>query len=139
MWLFKGKFPDRHWDGHYYEAGTAEFNIKLNDLAGGFFCVVWGIKCDLDWVAKGLRCRNYNANRPCDFDGCDKDDVEKNWPNYFGADAHWKTSQVSPQEWRLANPTMHMLFKTFTFLSALNIDPDELHILYLGVSQYLLG
>ena len=34
---------------------------------------------------------------------------------------------------------MHLLFSVFSFLSAVNLEPDELHILHLGVSQYFGG
>ena len=34
---------------------------------------------------------------------------------------------------------MHILFRWFSFLSVHNIEADELHVLHLGVSQYLLG
>ena len=34
---------------------------------------------------------------------------------------------------------MHALFKRFAFLSAVNMEPDEMHILYLGICQYHLG
>ncbi len=36
-------------------------------------------------------------------------------------------------------PNMHMLFMTFSFLSALNLEMDELHIIHIGTSQYMFG
>ena len=34
---------------------------------------------------------------------------------------------------------MHVIFRTLPYVSVLNVESDELHILHLGVSQYLLG
>ena len=41
-------------------------------------------------------------------------------------------------EWKRANPNPHFVFQTF-YLSCINVDPDELHIMHLGTSMYLLG
>ncbi len=46
---------------------------------------------------------------------------------------------VTAAEWRRANPAMHPLLRAFLFLSALNVEWDALHILYLGVFGYMLG
>ena len=34
---------------------------------------------------------------------------------------------------------MHPVFRAFSFLSCANLEADELHVLWLGVAQYLLG
>ena len=61
-------------------------------------------------------------------------------PTYFGEDATWKTLLYTPEQWRALNAgMMHELFLVFSFLSSLNLEPDEMHILYLGVFQRHFG
>ena len=46
---------------------------------------------------------------------------------------------MAPRAWRaLYGAALHPLFR-FAYFSSLNIEPDELHIMHLGVSMYLLG
>ena len=102
------------------------------------FGVLWSIKGDLDFFAKALALRHYGANKPCDWCPCDKDKDKLWWPNNFLASALWQTSLTTAEEWRLANPHPHWLFQ-IPFLSNLNVEPDELHVLYLGTHMYLIG
>ena len=61
------------------------------------------------------------------------------WPNYFEDNAGWKSQLFTPAEWRqLERPHLHVLFE-LPYLSMLNIEPDELHILHLGTTMYLVG
>ena len=46
----------------------------------------------------------------------------------------------SAAEWKAINKAAkHPLFAAFVFLSILNVECDELHIFYLGISQYFIG
>ena len=48
--------------------------------------------------------------------------------------------QHTAEEWRtFADAVLHPLFAAFEFLSCLNVEVDELHALYLGISQYFAG
>ena len=50
-----------------------------------------------------------------------------------------QTYLLQPAAWRALYPEgLHWLL-SLEYLSNLNIEPDELHILYLGTSQYMLG
>jgi len=43
-------------------------------------------------------------------------------------------------EWRLIHArTLHMIFRVFPFLSQNNIEPDELHTMYMGTVQQMCG
>ena len=60
-------------------------------------------------------------------------------PYNFGDTSAWKGMLRTCLQWRIENPNMHILFLTFPFLSCLNVEPDELHVIHIGTSQYLLG
>ena len=112
---------------------------QRNAYSRWVFCVIWSIKGDLDWYAKGLGLKSYNANDPCEFCPCSKDGGKPLWPMNFGPTCAWKHRLHTGRAWRAAKTGMHLLFKSFVFLSCLNLEADELHTLYLGVSQYFLG
>eukprot|EP00974_Lingulodinium_polyedra_P004975 467644-Lingulodinium_polyedra.AAC.1 len=70
MWsfkaLFRGTHPAEDWLGRPWPAGSSESHLAAQraPLAGGFFCVLWSIKGDLDWYTKGLWLKSYNGNEP---------------------------------------------------------------------------
>ena len=98
-----------------------------------------GVKGDLDWFKKELQLTSYNANAPCEYDNCCKNTLPSNDPMNFGPTCMWKKNLLTPEQWGAQTVNMHPLFKAFAFLSCWNIECDELHILWLGVAQYLLG
>ena len=59
---------------------------------------------------------------------------------YFGSDARWKTRYVSALQWRqLYKPNeLHFIFK-LAYLSCHNLEVDELHVMHLGTTMYMLG
>lgn len=58
----------------------------------------------------------------------------------FSKEARWKSECFSSQQWRDMFPDKHLLFKPpWTFLSQMNCECDELHVLHLGLNQCLLG
>jgi hypothetical protein len=55
MWhLWLGKWPEADWLNRPWPAGSAESRLAGQDLAGGYFCVPWLLKGDLDFFAKCL-------------------------------------------------------------------------------------
>ena len=82
----------------------------------------------------------YNTLNPCSFcpATADKKKPKRLWYTSF-KDALWKNQVYNPVQWRNAQSGIHRLFQVFCFLSCLNVDVDELHVLYLGTTQYLLG
>ena len=139
--LWRGVHPECDWDGHQWPASSSEANLAMTrtSLAGDHFGVLWSIKGDLDWYAKALALPSYNSNRPCPYCPCDKTAGARMHPLAFNRGAAWMGMVYSPQQWRSKNPGMHVLFKTFSFLSCHNVEADELHVLHLGVGQYFLG
>ncbi len=137
--LSLGEWPSHDHRGVAYDPVSAEGMLANSSLAGGYFCVLWLIKGDLDYVANYLHCRHYASNQPCDLCPCDKSRQAGWWPSNFGTTSSWMSRLYSPADWRALYPTLpHWLFK-LNNVNNLNIEPDELHIMYLGTSMYLLG
>ena len=138
---FLGKFPAKDHNNQDWPPGF-DCNVAGQELAGGFFLVPWSLKGDLDYFAKGLHLRHYSSNEFCEFCPANSDDssgdVSMRWNN-FRLDALWKRSLFTVAQWRSVHPTLHCLFVRFPFLTQHNVEPDELHILYLGVVPLTLG
>ena len=81
-----------------------------------------------------MNLKSYNANEFCEYEPSDKDGGDPMRPLNFGPTAVWTRCQHTARIWRdLHSEDMHPIFKAFTFLSCLNIEADELHILWIGV------
>lgn len=121
-----------------YGHGTSEAELAGTWLADGYKGVLWSLKGDLDHFFKALLLRSYNAVSPCDFCPCyTRGRYFRNWPTYFENDASWMVSLFTKEQWRSLH-RLHWIFN-LEHLSQHNIDLDELHVLWLGVVQYLLG
>lgn len=138
--LYLGIWPTVDWKGVAYAVGSPEALLAGTLLAGGYAGVIWLIKGDFDHFAKNIYCRSYRHNLLCEW--CPADQGKHNvnyrtWPNYFEPDAEWIRDLYDIGTWE----TLHVLHKLFAlgFLSHHNIEPDELHIIYLGIAQYFLG
>ena len=58
--------------------------------------------------------------------------------NYVGPDAAWKAKFLTILEWRASYRSLLYIFE-LEYITHLNIEPDELHIMHLGTSMYTLG
>jgi hypothetical protein len=141
--LFEGKFPSKPHDSDIeYGVGSADAALAGAPLCSStepFFCVLWSVKGDLDWLFKSLHLPSYNANKQCPYCPSDKAGPLRLKPTYTQPDADWIPLQYEAAEWRRIFETKHVLFSKLTYLSGHNIESDELHILHLGTSQYFLG
>jgi hypothetical protein len=137
--LQEGKWPRRDHNGVDYAPGTAEAIMAGEDLAGGFAGVVYLSKSDLDHLAKALGLRHYGANEPCELCPCNKQGDSSLWPSNFGPDSAWIDKLCTPEEWRVLRPRPdHWLFK-LKHITQCNIEPDELHCIWLGTAMYMNG
>eukprot|EP00959_Pyramimonas_sp_CCMP1952_P182770 3822151-Pyramimonas_sp.AAC.1 len=84
-----------------YDAGSTDGRLAGERLAGGHFLVLLSLKGDLDYYAKTLRLRHYNANDLCDLCPARRGSRLRalEFTN-FGPDAAWKTTPYTRQEWR---------------------------------------
>ena len=110
------------------------------ELAGGLKCFLWSLKTDLDHWAKAYGLTHYNSDEPCEFCSASRKGNWKGWHNYFGPDATWKTRSFSAVQWRqLYMPNeLHFVFQ-LPYLSCHNLEVDELHVMHLGTTMYMLG
>lgn len=140
-WMFLGLWPDRDWDDKIYGKNTAEGQLALSNLAGGFFAVPWTIKGDLKFFHEDLNMKKWDAASPCDDCDCHREEHGDDGMRHlnFGVRAPWKRTLLTPTQWIARNPNRHALFLKFLFLSHMNRAWDELHVMYLGVNQTLLG
>ncbi len=137
--LFAGVWPEKDHRGVKYTLGSGEAALAGSRLCGPYFAVIFQLKGDLDYFAKNLFLRHFNAVEPCDFCPCSTHLSHQWWPNYFEDDAQWKTRLFTVDQWQgLPRNRLHWLFN-LPYLTFHNIEPDELHILHLGVSMYMLG
>ena len=58
--------------------------------------------------------------------------------NYLGSDAQWMDKFYTVNEWRSVYTSLLYMFE-LQFITLHNIEPDELHVMHLGTSMYMLG
>ena len=58
--------------------------------------------------------------------------------NCFGNDAAWKAKLLSIPEWRASYSSLFYIFE-LAYITHLNTEPDEVHIMHLGTSMHMLG
>ena len=118
---------------------SSEGRKSKEDLAGGYFLTLYTFKQDLEHLSSEYGLSDYRSNNPCELCPCNK--MEGDWPmNYhnFNDSASWMRKCYTAAQWNAAHPEPHYLFEE-KHITSLNVEPDEAHILHLGVSQYCLG
>jgi hypothetical protein len=138
-WMLKGLWPDRDHMGNRYPKGSDyEKNFAGTPLAGGLFGVLWSVKSDLEHLNKAYGLRRFNSENPCEFCPACRNGDASMWYNNFRTDAAWKTMLYTRSEWRSLREHQHPLFAA-DYMGCHNIEVDELHVMHLGTSQYMLG
>ena len=102
-------------------------------LADGLRAFLSGLKADLDHFAKDYGLRHYGSNEMCEFCAASRvGDISMRFNN-FGSDAVWPVKQYSEAEWRALykHRFLHLIF-TLPGVSHFMVEPDELHVIYLG-------
>ena len=135
-WMYLGKWPTHTWDGHEIRGPQAG-----KDLAGGFFCVIWNLKGDLDHFAKAMALRHYASSQPCFFCPADTsaDDVGGvPWTDFRKGVSNCFKRIYSKANWHRLFPTHNLLFD-LPGLSILTVSADHMHCKHMGVDQYFFG
>ena len=138
--LYLGIWPTVQPDGAPWPEGSVEANKAGTPLADGYFFVLWGIKADLDHLAKAFGLSHYGSNKPCCLCPCEAGknvDPGMSYTN-FGSSSKWTHMFYTHTVWKNMNPNPFYLFQ-LPFMSVLNVEPDELHVVHLGTSMYFLG
>jgi len=148
MWslnaLFEGRWPNTDHLGRPYDPQSSEGQLAGQYLAParstGYSATVWSVKGDWDYFSKTLGLKSYSANAYCDF--CEIDKVHPDsemWPTNVNRNALWKNRLLSPEAWKaMYGDRLHPLFQA-CHMSNANLEPDELHVLHIGTTSYLLG
>ena len=140
-WMAMGKWPQVDWNFKEWPQDSPEAQLVGRPLAGGYCGVLYTIKADLDFLAKVLKLRHYNAHEPCELCPAHRDAADRGGLyNNFSDDARWMESLYDVPGWLKIHEdgVPHPIFMVLG-VSHYSVEPDELHILYLGVLQYLLG
>lgn len=141
-WLYEGRWPPVDWDGAAWTDAHPEYKANANKpLANGLFCPLYALKGDLEYYSNFLKLRHFNSNQLCDLCPATRcEDDRTLLYNNFSPDARWQTMLYDSATWRAeyTGRFVHWVFSVVG-VSNLSIEPDELHILHLGVSQYLIG
>ena len=141
-WLYMGVWPPVDWNGEpWSDTHPSERSLANQPLAGDYFGVIYAFKGDLDYFTKNLKLRNFNSLDMCDLCPATRRDSDRSLMyNNFDRDAAWKRQLYDRQTWRALydGRLMHWIFN-LAGLDNLALEPDELHVLHLGVSQYAQG
>eukprot|EP00959_Pyramimonas_sp_CCMP1952_P400816 8398764-Pyramimonas_sp.AAC.1 len=124
-------WPRIQWTREPWPPDSSEGRLASSGtkLAGGFFLLLLSLKGDLDYYARTLRLRHYNANALCDLCPAERGGRLRALAyTNFGADAEWQRAPYTRQEWRALyhNKFLHWVF-SLTHVSHFNLEPDELH------------
>ena len=112
-----------------------------------FFGVLGGLKNDLDNIPKAYGLRHYNAYNFCDLcEAIQPGEGSKPHVDYnpamaftnFRPKAAWKRTCHTVDSWRALYTVLHIIFD-LPGVSHHMLEPDELHVMHLGSSSYLLG
>ena len=97
------------------------------------------------FLLRFFSCGIMPLNVPCDFcpatcfGAGDRNFDEGLRASIFKKNAKWERQVFSASQWRnLMQESMHCIFR-IPFISGLNVDPDELHVVHLGCNSYMLG
>ena len=141
FWLSQRVWPKVDHEGEPYgDDRPAERDRAGCPVAVCFRAILYGLKADLDHFARNYGLRHYGSNEMCEFCGASRvGDLSMRYNN-FGADAVWPGKQYSEVEWRdlYKDRFLHHLF-TLPGVSHFMVEPDELHVICLGVDPYFIG
>ena len=141
FWLSKGVWPMVDMYGKPYAKRSEDYMRRGTPLADGYFSPIFSLTADLDHYAKAWHLRHYNANEMCELCPANRDFGNRRLCyNNFSDDAEWPSLVYGRDEWRALHDEafLHYIFK-LPDVDNLCLDPDELHILFLGVLGYFLG
>ena len=63
--LYSGEWPHTDADGNAFPLNTSDALLAGHPLADGYCAVIWAIKGDLEWWARGLKLRHHAADKFC--------------------------------------------------------------------------
>ena len=140
--LALGLNPTHDDNGVEYVPGTPEYERSQANgglLAGGMRAIIFLLASDNEHFSKSLGLPASTSNTPCFWCPANRsiEDVPMRYNN-FRRDARWKMMIYSALAWRHLGMAKHWVFELI-YLSCLNVEPDELHVTWLGTAADMLG
>ena len=140
--LGEGRWPHLDWNSAPWTDAHPFFRDRAGEyLADGLKAIIYSLKGDLDHLTKAYKLRHYNSNLMCDACPANRMPINRRLLyNNFDMDCLWPSQMYSLDQWKAeyAGKFLHWLF-TIPGVNHFSIEGDELHINFLGVSQYTLG
>lgn len=136
--LFSGKWPSHDHRGVRYPKGSPEERKSGTWLAGGFYCIVLSLCGDLDYNNKFLNLPHWsNAKRPYNLYRYTSLGPTT-WKDYR-AIAPWRSTCFTTPSWHADTERSTCPIFNTPNISGLTVQPDWMHIKYLGFMQFFLG
>ena len=130
--LYNGCWPTHDVDGNLLNDPLAG-----QPLADGFYCVLWLIRADLEFLFLTMKLANYNcAVNPCNL--CLANDNVRNFRDARRGLAQWMKSVWTNETFKRAHPDRHPLLN-LPGVGILAYAPDILHTKHIGTDGYFLG
>lgn len=135
-WLFVGRWPSRDHNGKEWPAGSEEASKAGTHLANGYYGVLFVVRGDLEHMAKGFKMPWPTSLSPCALCRCNSSDTPWTDPSPTAA---WRATVWSNREWHIQHPHGHCIFTQVPGVGITSFVPDVMHVLHLGVYQYVFG
>ena len=136
--LRSGRWPHRDHRGVSYARGSPEHQKAGTHIAGGWHCLLFAICGDLDYQNKFLQTPHWgSASRPCGLCRCTRDGA-LSWRD-FRPNAAWRDNVLSTHDWQHEHGDNTCPLFAMPSITGLNVQPDLMHIKYLGYMHFFLG
>jgi hypothetical protein len=129
-WLYEGVWPLRDVNGNKLGGKAGR------PLADGYFAVLWGIRGDLDHMAKCFGFPYHNNLQPCAC--CQANNSTLPWTDFHPERASWIPTVWNNKDWWASHAARHPLFR-LPGVGILAFIPDVMHCMHLGIFQYTYG
>jgi len=144
-WLMLGRWPTRDEHGREYPKGSSEWKLahEVKWLANGFFGVLWLLVGDLEHMYKAWGFPSPTSighdSKACACCGANGNDADKPWTDGRLDQAKWVPTIYTNATWEAAFPDRSHIFKNLPGTGIEQYMPDLMHVLHLGVYQYIFA
>ena len=133
LWL--GQWPATDWSGEPYPPGSREARRAGQPLAGGYFCTLWCIRADLDFLSSTLGLSSASSRQPCAC--CRANSTDLPWTDHRPESA-WRATIWRNPQWRVEHPGRMQLFH-LPGVGIRQVHPDLMHVKHLGTDPHFYG
>ena len=133
--LWEGQWPAADASGVPYLVGSVAARKAGTPSAGGYFCTLWVIRADLDFLSSALGLSSATARQPCAC--CKANSSTIPWTDHRPASL-WRGNIHQNGAWILEHPDRMPLFR-LPGVGIEQVHPDLMHCKHLGSDQYYYG